>query len=207
MKTLLKSVLAGAGFAIGLLLVFYIWGQIHKALPPNRNIPNHEARRVVGKNVDPLAEFLSCLKTYAPELVVTRMTRSENNELIAKFQGNAALAEGASIVIPDPETKNLREVACNIKMVIKLSGEEKSAPIKELKVLTEKNISVVYANGFVSVDKPTDSPVTYDHIVYPGETIDDIARHYGVSVEDIKTVNEISDNDSIQVGSKLIIPR
>ncbi len=45
-----------------------------------------------------------------------------------------------------------------------------------------------------------------DHVVYPGETIDDISRQYGVSKSDIMRLNNISDAAAVKEGQRLRIP-
>jgi len=45
-----------------------------------------------------------------------------------------------------------------------------------------------------------------DHVVYPGETLDDISRQYGVSKSDIMRLNNISDALAVKEGQRLRIP-
>jgi LysM repeat protein len=45
-----------------------------------------------------------------------------------------------------------------------------------------------------------------DHVVYPGETMDDIARQYSVSKSEIMRLNNISDEAAIKEGQRLRIP-
>ncbi len=45
-----------------------------------------------------------------------------------------------------------------------------------------------------------------DHVVYPGETLDDISRQYGVSSSDIMRLNNISDASEIKENQRLRIP-
>ncbi|MEN7972645.1 MAG: LysM peptidoglycan-binding domain-containing protein [Verrucomicrobiota bacterium] len=45
-----------------------------------------------------------------------------------------------------------------------------------------------------------------DHVVYPGETLDDISRQYGVSKSDIMRLNNISDEFAVKEGQRLRIP-
>jgi LysM repeat protein len=51
----------------------------------------------------------------------------------------------------------------------------------------------------------TTTPV-YEHVVYPGETIEDIARQYGTTVEAIMDMNGIVDPRSVTAGKKLLVP-
>jgi lysozyme len=45
-----------------------------------------------------------------------------------------------------------------------------------------------------------------DHVVYPGESLDDISRQYGVSKSDIMRLNNISDESAVKEGQRLRIP-
>jgi LysM repeat protein len=45
-----------------------------------------------------------------------------------------------------------------------------------------------------------------DHVVYPGETLDDISRQYGVSKSEIMRMNTISDESAVKEGKRLRIP-
>ncbi|HKA14284.1 MAG TPA: LysM peptidoglycan-binding domain-containing M23 family metallopeptidase [Myxococcota bacterium] len=54
---------------------------------------------------------------------------------------------------------------------------------------------------------PSERRESVVHVVERGETIAAIARQYGVSVDAIVQANQISDFSSIEVGTRLIIPR
>ncbi len=45
-----------------------------------------------------------------------------------------------------------------------------------------------------------------DHVVYPGETLDDISRQYGVGKSEIMRLNNISDESAIKENQRLRIP-
>lgn len=55
------------------------------------------------------------------------------------------------------------------------------------------------------VSKPASAPV-YEHVLYPGETLDDVARQYGSSQQEIMKLNSITDPSSIKPGTKLLVP-
>jgi hypothetical protein len=57
-----------------------------------------------------------------------------------------------------------------------------------------------------SMDNSVSVAAVEDHVVYPGETLDDIARTYSVSKSEIMSLNNISDEYSIQEGQTLRIP-
>jgi len=53
--------------------------------------------------------------------------------------------------------------------------------------------------------KAASAPV-YEHVLYPGETLDDVARQYGSSQQEIMKLNNITDPTSIKPGTKLLVP-
>ena len=62
-----------------------------------------------------------------------------------------------------------------------------------------------------AVAAPTDSgsmqvDAVMDHVVYPGESLDDISRQYGVGKSDIMRLNNISDESAVKEGQRLRIP-
>jgi len=60
------------------------------------------------------------------------------------------------------------------------------------------------------VVEPVDSAMSVDMIedkvLYPGETLDDVARQYGVSKAEIMRLNNISDESQVKEGMRLRIP-
>ncbi len=53
---------------------------------------------------------------------------------------------------------------------------------------------------------PTPTPVPQQHRVEAGDTLIGIAARYGVTVEDLQELNEISDPRGLQIGQRLAIP-
>jgi LysM repeat protein len=45
-----------------------------------------------------------------------------------------------------------------------------------------------------------------DHVVYPGDTLDNIALQYGVSKVEIMRLNNLSSETDLQEGQRLRIP-
>jgi LysM repeat protein len=62
--------------------------------------------------------------------------------------------------------------------------------------------------GTVGVDNPSPTAVggVRSHVVAKGETLTQIAKQYGVSVEDIEQLNKITDAKKLQIGQTLKIP-
>jgi len=53
---------------------------------------------------------------------------------------------------------------------------------------------------------PATSAPVYEHVLYPGETIEDVARQYGSSQEEIMLLNGITDPSVVKPGTKLLVP-
>jgi LysM repeat protein len=62
--------------------------------------------------------------------------------------------------------------------------------------------------GTVGVDNPSPTAVggTRTHVVAKGETLIQIAKQYGVTVDDIEQLNKIQDAKKLQIGQTLKIP-
>ena len=62
--------------------------------------------------------------------------------------------------------------------------------------------------GTVGVDNPSPTAVggTRTHVVAKGETLTQIAKQYGVTVDDIEQLNKIQDAKKLQIGQTLKIP-
>lgn len=46
----------------------------------------------------------------------------------------------------------------------------------------------------------------YEHVLYPGETLEDVARQYGSSQQEIMKMNSITDPGAVKPGTKLMVP-
>ena len=62
--------------------------------------------------------------------------------------------------------------------------------------------------GTVGVDNPSPTAVggVRTHVVAKGETLIQIAKQYGVTVDDIEQINKITDAKKLQIGQTLKIP-
>lgn len=54
--------------------------------------------------------------------------------------------------------------------------------------------------------EPAAAAPVYTHVLYPGETLADVARQHGSSKSEIMALNNISDPDNVKPGTKLLIP-
>ncbi|MBM4153227.1 MAG: LysM peptidoglycan-binding domain-containing protein, partial [Kiritimatiellaceae bacterium] len=50
------------------------------------------------------------------------------------------------------------------------------------------------------------SAPVYEHVLYPGETLEDVARQYGSSQQEIMKLNNITDPLAVKAGTKLLVP-
>ncbi|MBC8206884.1 MAG: LysM peptidoglycan-binding domain-containing protein [Kiritimatiellales bacterium] len=53
---------------------------------------------------------------------------------------------------------------------------------------------------------PAGSAPVYEHVLYPGETLEDVARQYGSSQDEIMLLNGITNPDTVKPGTKLLVP-
>ncbi|MBL7017199.1 MAG: LysM peptidoglycan-binding domain-containing protein [Kiritimatiellales bacterium] len=53
---------------------------------------------------------------------------------------------------------------------------------------------------------PAESAPVYEHVLYPGETLEDVARQYGSSQDEIMLLNGITSPDAVKPGTKLLVP-
>lgn len=83
------------------------------------------------------------------------------------------------------------------------SSPEKADPVAE-----ESAPPPVLKPGAVAdqADSGMSVKAVIDHVVYPGESLADIARQYGVSKSEIMRLNNISDEAAIKEGQRLRIP-
>jgi LysM repeat protein len=68
------------------------------------------------------------------------------------------------------------------------------------------NPSATPASAGVDNPTPADATNTKTHIVAKGETLTQISKQYGVSVEDIEQLNKIGDAKKLQAGQTIKIP-
>ena len=82
--------------------------------------------------------------------------------------------------------------------------KSKAAPVEPVAEVAEPAPAPVAAVEPVESNMQVDAVI--DHVVYPGETLDDISRQYGVSKSDIMRLNNISDASAVKEGQRLRIP-
>jgi len=87
------------------------------------------------------------------------------------------------------------------------SGEGRIDKIKrEDRVLRDINKNIPNEN---SKDKPTDAPTIIEgnkYVVQQGDTLYNISKRFGLTVDELKLLNNLTDND-IKIGQKIIIKK
>ena len=88
---------------------------------------------------------------------------------------------------------------------------QKSPPKKTPEPVPEKKDPVVGEPSPLDPDVPpvgtgSDMVEVTEHVVYPGQTLAEIANDHGVSKSEIMRLNNISDESEIKVGQRLRIP-
>jgi LysM repeat protein len=78
-------------------------------------------------------------------------------------------------------------------------AEPTPAPVAQQEVATQV-IEEPVGYGEASLD------AVVDHVVYPGDTLDNIALQYGVSKVEIMRLNNLSSETDLQEGQRLRIP-
>jgi LysM repeat protein len=89
------------------------------------------------------------------------------------------------------------------------SKKKEAAPVEPAPQVAEPAQAPMMAAPATSPDQPA-APMSLDMIedkvLYPGETLDDVARQYGVSKSEIMRLNNISDESQVREGQRLRIP-
>jgi LysM repeat protein len=112
--------------------------------------------------------------------------------------GNQIVA-GKSLTIPKKD-----DVSIHVISEPTPETTEEKAPAAEAADLAPELAPIV---DEVSAPVETDSAApVYEHVLYPGETIEDVARQYGSSQTEILWLNDITDPSTLKPGTKLMVP-
>lgn len=90
--------------------------------------------------------------------------------------------------------------------------EDVSAELKAVSANVESRYQSVVAENkklLQAIEEAKKSSFTtgYEHVVESGETLGEIARNYGVTVEVIVEANDLGDPDALRMGQTLFIPK
>jgi micrococcal nuclease len=108
-----------------------------------------------------------------------------------------------------PRRETMKRFALPLLMVLLLACAETGTPtvVFRLKTATPTASPTTQPSPTASATSSAPSPPSIQtHLVQPGETLGEIARQYGVSLETLVAANDIADPGLIQVGQELVIP-
>lgn len=85
---------------------------------------------------------------------------------------------------------------------------EKSAPVMEMEEEIEDVEPAPEPAPLADIAplEPATSAPVYEHVLYPGETLEDVARQYGSSQDEIMMLNGLTSPDEVKPGTKLLVP-
>ena len=92
------------------------------------------------------------------------------------------------------------------KLAESLKQKSASPAVKAEPVPTAAQANPNIATAGVDNPAPAEPANTKTHIVAKGETLTQISKQYGVSVEDIEQLNKIGDAKKLQAGQTIKIP-
>ena len=108
----------------------------------------------------------------------------------------------ANATVAVNNTIAVNNTTSNTAKTTPVNNTSKSPPVNN-KVVTADSIKTV-AKDSTKVIVKTQAPSAEQHVVGTGETLFSIAKNYGLSVDDLKKINNLS-VDTIFIGQKLII--
>jgi len=124
-----------------------------------------------------------------------------------------ALQVDQELIIPAPSTSVTEDeptpLAINTPLAVAMASNETPAPSgpeqpTEGTVSTPEGAEVVVAAGDDEQDATSVSTLSY--AVQPGDTLDAIARQFGVTVDSVMESNNIAQPENLQVDQVLVIP-
>jgi sulfatase modifying factor 1 len=93
-------------------------------------------------------------------------------------------------------------VAAEALQEVNAISDPKRLRIGQELVIPQRQVEATVTSTSIS---PTNAPMV--HVVQEGDTLSEIAKQYGVTVEALQEVNAISDPKRLQIGQELIIPQ
>jgi len=128
----------------------------------------------------------------------------QNTEYDLRFQENnyhQTIMDGIAQILNDPQAGNIREITWK-----SLTGDATTLyPETGPTETTETETSVIAPP--VTENPPQPDPDLYqNYIVQPGETLHNIAQRFGTTVNDLLTLNNLTDPNLIIAGQTLRVP-
>ena len=160
------------------------------------------AQQTVTESISILDEKLGHLQAQVEDLQFKQQQMQKDITTIqSDLQDLRRSASGAS-------SSDLQALQTRIDAVDAARQKDKQAIIdqlaKELAAINTGKSAVKPAAATLATSPDSEGK---EHVVAKGENLTTIAKAYGVSVEDLKKANDISNPNDIKVGQKLIIPK
>ena len=112
----------------------------------------------------------------------------------------------AEIKAQEEKIDRLAQEVAKLSEALKQKSAAPVAKAEPVPTATSTNPSAAPATAGVDNPAPADATNTKTHIVAKGETLTQISKQYGVSVEDIEQLNKIEDAKKLQAGQTIKIP-
>lgn len=118
---------------------------------------------------------------------------------------NSVIVAGKSLSIPKSGEVNVPATASFSASAPALAPLADMAPAVEEPVAEVEALIPAPLAEAAPVETTATAPV-YEHVLYPGETLEDVARQYGSSQDEIMMLNGLTSPDSVKPGTKLLVP-
>jgi len=159
------------------------------------------AQQTVTESLNILDEKLSRLRADVEDL---QFKQQQMQKDIAKIQEDLQTLRRSSVAAP---AGDLEALQARVDALDAARQKDKQAIIDHLaKELAALNLPRASGKAAAATEGAATTEGK-EHVVTKGETLTTIAKAFGVSVEDLKKANNITNPNEIKVGQKLIIPK
>jgi LysM repeat protein len=112
----------------------------------------------------------------------------------------------AEIKAQEEKIDRLTQEVAKLAESLKQKSASPAVKAEPVPTATQANPNAATATAGVDNPAPAEPANTKTHIVAKGETLTQISKQYGVSVEDIEQLNKIGDAKKLQAGQTIKIP-
>ena len=160
------------------------------------------AQQTVTESLNILDEKLSRLRADVEDL---QFKQQQMQKDLAKIQADLQELRRSGSGAP---ANDLQALQARVDALDAAREKDKQVILDQLaKELAALNTSRAGSKASSSTPASSTTSEKKEHIVGKGETLTTIAKVYGVSVEDLKKANNISNPNEIKIGQKLLIPK
>jgi LysM repeat protein len=164
--------------------------------------------------MDAMRIFHLVLATLVPFSSVLAQGASESAKtetLVLKAQTVELQSLKAEIKTQGEKIERLTQEVATLSDLLKQKSASTAAKAEPVPVATPSAATPAAANPAATVTgvenpTPADNANTKTHTVAKGETLTQISKQYGVSVEEIEELNKIGDAKKLQAGQTIKIP-